>query len=122
MERVSANMGIGELELLQDFDFAYDSGFASLTSQILIVNPSVGLLETRAERGVGLPVEIALDQRVVAIAAVHAFGSVQVVLARQLDAGDVFDDVYETIDGDRFAGAKVDGLQNVGAEDQIDSL
>ena len=77
-------MGTGELELLQDFDFAYDSGFAALAGEILIVNPGVGLLETCAERCVGLPMEIALDQRVVAIAAIDAFGSVQVVLALSL--------------------------------------
>ena len=50
------------------------------------------------------------DQGVVAIAAVDALGGVEVVVALQLDAGDLLDDVDQLIDGDQLAGAEVDRL------------
>src|SRR5690349_2270983 len=63
----------------------------------LVVDPAVGLLHAVAELGVGLPAEEFLDQRVVAVAAVHALGGRQVVVPLKLDAGDLLDDVDELV-------------------------
>ena len=69
----------------------------------------------------GSQLKVLLDQGVVAVAAIHAFGRAQVVIALQLDAGDIFHDIDELVDGDRFAGAEVDGLENV-ASSVINSM
>jgi len=43
--------------------------------EILIVDPRVGFLQPLAERGIRLPMQMPLNERVVAVAAVHALVS-----------------------------------------------
>ena len=57
-----------------DSSFPNNSRLAAFTSEILIVNPAIGLLQSCAERGVGFPSEILLNERVIAVAAVDPFG------------------------------------------------
>ena len=64
------------------------AGFGSLAGHVLVVNPGVGLLQPGSQGRIGFPIEILLDQRVVAVAAVDAFGSAQVVIPLQLDPSD----------------------------------
>src|SRR5579871_3878458 len=85
--------------------FADHASFAAFAREILIVDPLVGLLEAGAERGVRFPVEILLDESIVAVAAVHALRRAEVVIALQLDSRDAFHDVHELIDGDGFGRA-----------------
>src|SRR5205085_12301804 len=59
------------------------------------------------------PAKIFLDEGVVAVAAIDAFGSFQIVRALKLNAGDVFDQVHQTINGDQLAAAKIDRFENV---------
>jgi prepilin-type N-terminal cleavage/methylation domain-containing protein/prepilin-type processing-associated H-X9-DG protein len=54
-----------------------------------------------------------LDLRVVAVAAVDAFWRIELVVALEFDAGDVFDDVDELVDGNEFAGPDVQRFGDV---------
>ena len=74
------------------------AGTAPYLRQYSVVDPVVGLLHAVAERDAGLPAQILLDQRVVAVAAVHALGGVRLYLRFELHAGDLLDDVDEAVD------------------------
>jgi len=63
-----------------------------------------------------------VNQRVIAVAAVDALGSAQIVVPLQLHAGNLFGHVYQLVDGHQFTGTKVDGRQNVALEEIDDAL
>ena len=86
------------------------------------IDPAVGFLESRSQRRARLPMQILLDQGVVAVAAVDAFGRAQIVIALQLDSRDFLDHVHELVDGDRFARTQVDRLQDVGVHDLLNAV
>src|SRR5690348_15565720 len=65
----------------------------------LIVDPGVGLFHAVAELDLGCPVELLLDEGVVAVAAVYAFGSAEIVGPLEFDTGNVLHDIHKTIDG-----------------------
>src|SRR6478609_5804257 len=73
----------------------------------LIVDPAVVLLEAFAQRRAGLPAEQFEDPRVVGVAAAHTLRCVEEVVAGELDARDVLDDVDHLVDRDEFARADV---------------
>src|SRR5580658_2479346 len=73
---------------------------------ILIVNPGVGLLEAHSKRNSRFPIEIFLDQGVIAVSSVDAPRSRQIVPAHQFDPRDLLDDVDELIDGDGLTRSK----------------
>src|ERR1043166_3721359 len=85
----------------------------------LVVDPRVGFFQAIAQTDVRFPVQIFFDQRVVAVAAVHALGRLEIVPALELDAGDGFDDVDEAVDRDDFAAAEVDRFEDVAVEDLL---
>src|SRR5579859_8132317 len=87
------------------------SHFSALPSQILAVNPPVGLLQANAQWRIRFPLEVFLDQRVIAVSTVHAFRRFKIVIALQLDACDFFRHVHKLVDGHRFARTQVDGLE-----------
>src|ERR1700742_2743577 len=82
-------------------------------SEHLLFNPGVGFFHAFAKLDGGLPVELFENFSVVAVAAVDAFGRAEIVGALEPDAGDLFNDVHELVDGDEFAGAEVEGLADV---------
>src|SRR5882762_8006674 len=86
---------------------------AGVGNDHLVVNPPVGLLETVAQRDRRRPSELLLDQRVVAAAAAHTLGRVEIVPAPELRAGDAFDDVDELIDRHELVAADVDRIADV---------
>src|SRR5262249_43673465 len=102
--------------------FPYHARLASFASLVLIVDPTVGLFEPRAQRGVRLPAEVLLDERVVAVASVHALGSAQIVVSFKPDAGKALRQVHQLIDGDGLARTEVDGFQDFRLQDQPDAL
>src|SRR5437588_10942309 len=59
----------------------------------LIVNPPVGLLQPVGQPRAWLPMQELLDEGVVGVAAVDAFGGGEVVGAFELHVGDLLDDV-----------------------------
>src|ERR1035437_6055057 len=59
-------------------------GFTALD---FVEDPAVGLFEAVFEAGVGFPAEAFLDEGVVGVAAVDAFGGGEVVVAFEGDAG-----------------------------------
>src|SRR6185295_459127 len=59
------------------------------------------------------PVHQLLDQRVVAVAAAHALGRIELVAALQLHAGDLLDDVDQPVDADQLVRADVQRLDDV---------
>src|SRR5678815_4392582 len=59
---------------------------------VLVVNPGVRFFQTLPQGNVGLPSQIFLDERIVAVPAHHALGCVQIVDALQLDLGDILHD------------------------------
>src|SRR5262245_52243020 len=88
----------------------------------LVVNPAIRLLHPVAKPGVGLPAEDLLDEGVVGVATIDALGSRQVVLALELDLGDLLDDVDQLVDADQLARAEVDRLDPVAVGDLVDAL
>ena len=75
---------------------------------------------TRSGDGAGgarLPAELPLDHGVVAVAAAHALGGVELVVPLELDAGDPLDHVHQLVDGDQLAAAEVDRLGDVAVGD-----
>src|SRR5215471_9685404 len=105
-----------------DGGFTYDSRVAPLLRQILIVNPAIGLFQPCPQRSVWLPVQVLLNEGVVAVAAVYTFGSGQIVVALQFDPGKLFRQVNELIDGNRLAGAEIYRFENLRVQDHVDAL
>jgi hypothetical protein len=97
-------------------------GCEGFGGQHLFLDPGVGPGEAVAELDRRCPVEFLLDESVVAVAAVDALGSVELVVALELDARDLFRDVDELVDGDEFVGAEVEGLVDVALCDHLRSL
>ena len=64
------------------------------------------------------------DERVVAVAAGHAAGGVEVVGALEFDAADVLGQGDQVVDGDQLAGAQVDrgGDELLGVHDLVDAV
>src|SRR5207247_7731640 len=58
-------------------------------------------------------------QRVVAVAAVDSLGRLQIVRALELDPGDVFDHIHQSIDRDELAAAQIDWFEDVALEDRL---
>ena len=54
----------------------------------------------------GAQFEQLLDQRVVAVAAAHALGRVELVGALELHAGDLLDDVDQPVDADQLVASR----------------
>src|SRR5204863_1660342 len=54
--------------------------------QILLANPGVCFCHAIAQADRRFPIEILANTRVIAVAAVHAFGRIELVTALQLDA------------------------------------
>ena len=73
-------------------------------------DPLVGLGHARAQVDFRLPAEHALDQRVVAVAAADALGSIEIVVPLDLDPGNLLHDIHQLVDGDEFAPAQVEGI------------
>src|SRR5437763_6043777 len=88
-----------------------------LGGEHLIFYPGVSQGEAFAQTDGRRPVEFFLNQGVVAVAAVDAFGGAEIVVALQLDAGDLFDDVDGLVDGDELVGAEVERLVDVALGD-----
>jgi hypothetical protein len=63
------------LPLARHFGFAHNASFTALSREILIMDPRVGFLQPLAERGIRFPMQVTLNERVVAVAAVHALVS-----------------------------------------------
>ncbi len=99
----------------------HSAGFA-LAGHILVVNPGVGFFKAGAQGRIGLPIEILLDESVVAIAAVDALGSAEVVISFEFYAGDAFHDVHQLIDADRFGRTEIDGLEDLRIGDQLNAF
>ena len=86
------------------------------------IDPVVGLLHAVTQANAGGPTQVLNDLGVVAVAAIHAFGSGEVVIVLELDAGDVFDHVVETFDRGQLVGTEIDRLEDVAVGDGEDSL
>src|SRR5207245_2994505 len=95
---------------------------AGIAVNHLVIDPAVGLLEAVAKAGVGLPAEDLFDEGVVGVAAVDALGGREVVVAFELDAADLLDDIDELIDADHFAGADIDWLDEVAPSEHLRAL
>src|SRR5207245_11394861 len=65
--------------------------------------------------------EVVLDLCIVAVAAVHSLGGIELVLALQLDAGDVLNEIHQAVDRHQLAGAEVDRLLDPAVHDPIDA-
>src|SRR5712692_4912390 len=97
---------------LQLLDEHLPLGIMLVTADHLVVNPAVGFLQAVAQTDAGFPAQILLNERVVAVTAVHALGRVQVVGPLQLDTGDRLHDVHQPVDGDQFVAAQIDRLED----------
>lgn len=84
--------------------------FGLLVADHFVVNPAVGHFEPVAQLGARFPAEDLLDEGIVAVAPIDAFRGAQVVVALQLNARDIFNDIHELIDGHAFSRSEVDGI------------
>jgi len=68
---------------------------AALAALVLLLDPMVGLLETRLEVHFRLPPEHLPDQLVVRVPPTHPLRGVELVVALELDPGDALDDLEQ---------------------------
>src|ERR1043166_6138807 len=88
----------------------------------LVLDPTVGLVQSIAEPDAGGPTKIFLDKRVVAVATVHALGGLEIVMALELDPGDLLPDVHQLIDRNQFVAAEVDWFENLAPKDLLSAV
>src|SRR6266487_3050468 len=88
----------------------------------LVVNPTVGFFQAVPQPDAWRPAQTLFDERVVAVATVHALGRFQVIIALQLHAGDPLDEIHQLIDGDQFVAAQVERFDNLALEDGLRSF
>src|SRR4029453_17481007 len=93
-----------------------------LARQVLIVDPGVRLLDTGSERYRGLPAEALQNHAVFAAAAIHPGWGVGPVGAPQQDAGDLFDQLDQPVNGHRLARAEVERYVHVARHDALDTF
>src|SRR4030095_15180920 len=74
----------------------------------LLEDPVVGVPHAVLEPYRRCPPKLLSDARVVAVAAAHALRRVELVSARQLQTGDVFNEVDQLIDGDELLAPDVE--------------
>src|SRR5688572_29861233 len=94
----------------------------AVAGEELIIDPGVRALHAVAQARAGLPVEVAADERVVAIAAVDAPGGVELVATLKPNAGDLFDHVDQAVDRHQLVGSEVDGLLDRAVQDAVDAM
>src|SRR5262249_8225332 len=97
-------------------------GVSAHLRDVLIIDPSVGLLYAHAERCVRFPTEVSLNQGVIAVTAVYALWRTQIVLTLQLNTRDLLDDVDELVHGHSLARTQIDRLFDVRVHNQPDTL
>src|SRR5437879_13444659 len=90
--------------------YLFCGSYEEFAGEHLVFDPGVGQGEAFSQTDGRRPVEFFLNERVVAVAAVDAFGGAEIVAALEFDAGDLFDDVDELVDGDEFVGAELERL------------
>src|SRR5271154_67180 len=95
---------------------------SSHTGKHLLLNPDHRSCQPVAEFNAGLPAQILLNFRVVAITSIYALGSAQVVVALELHARKLLGHVHQLVDRHQFTGTKIDRLQNIAVVDIDDSL
>src|SRR5271166_1743403 len=88
----------------------------------LFLYPCHRLFHSVAQANGGFPAEQLANEGVIAVAAVDALGSAQIVIPLQLHARNLFGDVHKLVDGDQLAGTDVDGFQNVAFKEIDDAL
>ena len=66
------------------------------------MNPAIGLFKAVAEAGRRFPVKKHLNECIVAVAAIHAFGRRKIVTALKFYANDLFKDIDQMIDRDQI--------------------
>ena len=103
MSRSNLLVGIDPRALVRIGRFVNDASLAAFPRHVLVVDPPVGLLHAHPERRVRFPSEIFLDQRIVAVPAVHSLWGAQIVFSLQLNSRNRFRDVHQLIDGHCFA-------------------
>src|SRR5271155_829410 len=100
---------------------SYEHAVSSLGDSChhLAFDPFIGLVHAVFQANRRLPAEILEDLRVVAVATIHALGSVELILPFQRYARNLFHHIYNLIDGDEFTAAKIDRLMNVALENGL---
>src|SRR6478735_7933521 len=99
-----------------------DGSHARSTALHLIKDPSVSLLKTGLQRSRGLPAKLTSYEGVIAATAADAFGSVEFIIALELDAGQFLREVDESINGDHLGTADVDRLRDVAFHEQAGAV
>src|SRR6266576_594508 len=88
-------------------------------SRHLIVDPCVCFFEAVSQADTWLPTEVFADERVITVASIDAFGSVEIVTPFQFYARDVLDDIDQLVDGNEFAAPEVDRLDDFAVHDRL---
>src|SRR6267143_2956770 len=90
-------------DLSSGCQFSNDACFASFASHMLVVNPPISFLKTQPQGRIRLPVEIFLDQSVVAVSAVHTLRRGEIVFALEFDPRNLLGEIDQLIDGHSLA-------------------
>src|SRR5688500_14796797 len=83
------------------------------------VDPAVRFFHPVAQRNRRRPTELALDQRVIAIAAADALRRIELVPALELDARDLLHDVDESIDRHQLVASQIERVGDVACHDRV---
>ena len=97
------------------------SGFRVVRFAIghLVVDPGVGFFHAGAQSSVRFPPKIFLDEGIVAVSAIDAFGRLQIIASFELDAGNLLNDVNQTVYGHEFVAAEVDWFEDIAVHDRL---
>ena len=96
-----------------------DEDCIGLLGSHLVVNPAISFFHAVAQPGVWRPAEQLLDFSVVAVAAINAFGRLQIIASFELDAGNLLNDVNQTVYGHEFVAAEVDWFEDIAVHDRL---
>ena len=79
----------------------------------MLVDPGVGFGHAVTEFDGWFPSKVLINEGIIAVATGDPFGSVEIIFSLQFNAGDVFHDIDQLVDGDEFAAAEVEGFDDV---------
>src|SRR5436309_3431163 len=82
------------------------------------MDPPVRPFHTVIEPDRRLPIQLAPNERIVAIPAPDAFRRIEQVLAPEPDLPDVLRDIHKLVDGDQLVAAEIDRIDDTALHDR----
>ena len=96
---------------------------SNCTTQVhLALDPAIGFLYTVAESNRRLPSQSIENHRIVAVAAIYSFRSLQIICSLEPDARYLLNNIHQLINANHLAGAKINGFVDIAVHDHLGPL